>query len=145
MDIFPETLLVFWHEVMDSVQNVCRFCYSTPCSESYDAEQTVYSVICILIIIIIIIVICMVVVKLMFCLALPSVPRSASSMSFINVENVPYFRRIVVREGYGSFEDLFLYPAFRKSSTAPNLESATVMSDFRLPPWCSWGLRTSGK
>ena len=111
MDIFPEMLWVFWPEVMDSVQNVCRVCYSTPCSESCDAEQTVYSVIRILIIIIIII-ISMVVVKLMSCLALPSVPCSASSLSFINVENVPYVQRIVVREVYGSFEDLFLYPAF---------------------------------
>lgn len=79
----------------------------------------------------------MVVVKLMFCLALPSVPRSASSMSFINVENIPFFRRIVVREVYGSFEDLFLYQAFRKSNTAPNLGSVNFMPDFRLPPWCS--------
>ena len=79
----------------------------------------------------------MVIVKLMFCLALPSVPRCASSVSFINVENVPYFQRIVVREVYGSFEDLFLYQASRKSSTAPNLESLNFMPDFSLPPWCS--------
>jgi hypothetical protein len=80
MDIFPETLWVFLPEVMDGVQNVCRVCCSTPCSEHRDTEQTVYSVIRILIIIIII---SMVVVKLMFCLALSSVPRSASSMSFL--------------------------------------------------------------
>ena len=107
-------LWVFWPEVMDSVQNVCLVCYSTPCSESCDAEQTVYSVIRILIVIII-----SMVVKLMFCLAPPSVPRSASSTSCINVENVPYFRRIVVREVYGSFEDPFFFYIKHLESPVP--------------------------